>query len=106
MGNDSSELKEVLDVVSEKVPQLIKDVMGSVFSKEAGQGSGAAVGSYYKELMDAGIPQEAALEMAKEYAKMQANMLNFKSFHYDGDSKHGKVVINEDEINEPEDAEA
>ena len=105
MGNDTSELKEVLDVVSEKVPQLIKDVMGSVFSKEAGQGSGAAVGSYYKELVDAGIPQEVAVDMAKDYAKMQANMFNFKSFHFDGDSKQGRVVVKDDEDDEQENAE-
>lgn len=106
MGNDSSELKEILEVVGEKAPKLIKDIISSVFSKEAGQGSGAAVGSYYKELLDAGIPQEVAVDMAKDYAKMQANMLNFKSFQYNGDSTHGKVVVTDDEEDEQEDSEA
>jgi len=61
------EIGELLDQVSNKVPKLIDSLMGSLFSAEAGKKMGQAVGSLYKELLEAGIPQEEALQMAKDY---------------------------------------
>jgi hypothetical protein len=69
---------EILEVVGDKVPKLIRDVMGSLYSKEAGLNMGQAVGAYYKELLAAGLPQEAAVDMAKEFSFSLKN-LNFDS---------------------------
>ena len=63
--NDAGELAQVLDTVGEKVPKLIRDILGSLYNKEAGINMGQAVGAYYKELLDSGIPQDAAIDMAK-----------------------------------------
>ena len=63
--NDTEDLARVLDTVGEKVPKLIRDILGSLYNKEAGISMGQAVGAYYKELLEAGIPQEDAIEMAK-----------------------------------------
>jgi hypothetical protein len=41
--------------------------MDTLYSAEAGKKMGQAVGSLYKELVDSGIPQEEALQMAKDY---------------------------------------
>ncbi len=63
--SDTEELAQVLDTVGEKVPKLIRDILGSLYNKEAGINMGQAVGAYYKELLEAGIPQEDAIDMAK-----------------------------------------
>ena len=68
------DLAQLLDTVGEKVPKLIKDLLGSLYNKEAGTNMGQAVGAYYRELLDAGIPQEAAIDMAKELSFSLKNM--------------------------------
>jgi len=69
MSNDipTKEIGELLDEVSTKVPRLITGIMDSLYSPEAGKKMGQTVGSMYKELVDAGIPAQDALEMAKDY---------------------------------------
>jgi|LFRM01.1.fsa_nt_gb hypothetical protein len=76
------ELSGILETVGERVPKLIRDVIGSLYSKEAGTNMGQAVGAYYKELIDSGIPQEAALDMAKEFA------FSMKNINFSDDRKH------------------
>ncbi|AUS98200.1 hypothetical protein CDQ84_09290 [Clostridium thermosuccinogenes] len=67
MSDHVKELGEVLDAISEKAPILITKLMDTLYSAEAGKKMGQAVGSLYKELVDSGIPQEEALQMAKDY---------------------------------------
>ncbi len=64
---DLGELKEILDTVSEKVPRMIRELMGSLYSKEAGTSMGQSIGAFYRELVDSGIPEKDALDMAKSY---------------------------------------
>lgn len=71
---DVKELAEVLDTVSEKVPKLIREIIGSLYSPETAKNMGKAVGSLYKELLDSGIPEDAALDMARSY------MISMKDF--------------------------
>ncbi len=61
------EISEMLDSVSDKVPKLIKGLMGSLYSAESGRNMGQAVGNFYKEIVEAGIPKEDALKMSKDY---------------------------------------
>jgi hypothetical protein len=61
------EISELLDMASAKVPQLAGRLIAQIFSREAGTNMGQAVGSLYRELVEAGVPQEDALSMAKEY---------------------------------------
>jgi hypothetical protein len=61
------EIAELLDSVTTKVPALIEGLLKLLYSPEAGKNMGQAVGSLYKELIDAGIPKEDALKMAKDY---------------------------------------
>lgn len=69
---DIKQIGEVLDTISEKIPKLIKGVMDNLYSAEAGKNIGMAIGSLYKELIDSGIPEDVALDMAKDY------MISFK----------------------------
>jgi hypothetical protein len=61
------EIGELLDSVTDKVPKLIGGLMDTLYSAEAGKKMGKAVGNFYKELIEAGIPTEEALKMSKDY---------------------------------------
>ncbi len=67
--SDIEELKEVLGTVSEMVPSLIRGIVGSIFSAEAGRNMGAAAANFYKELKAAGMPEEVAVRMTEDYVK-------------------------------------
>jgi len=64
---DAEEIKEILGVVSKEVPALIKGIVGSVFSEEAGRDMGKAAGAFYKELKESGMPDETAVKMTENY---------------------------------------
>jgi len=65
----SEELKEVLGVVSSEVPSMIKNILASVFSEEAGKSMGKAAAAYYKELKNGGLPEQVAVKMTEDYMK-------------------------------------
>ncbi|MGQ9743001.1 MAG: hypothetical protein ACUVQW_00135 [Candidatus Bathycorpusculaceae bacterium] len=67
---DVEELKEVLSVVSKEVPSLIKSIIGSVFSEETGRDMGKAAAAFYKELKEAGMPEETAVRMTENYVSV------------------------------------
>ncbi len=64
---DVEELREVLGVVSKEVPALVKGIIGSVFSEDAGRDMGKAAAAFYKELRAAGMPEETAVKMTENY---------------------------------------
>ena len=66
---DAEEVKEILSAVSTQIPALIKSIIASVFSEEAGRSMGKAAGAFYKELKDSGIPNDMALKMTEDYMK-------------------------------------
>ena len=66
---DAEEVKEILSVVSTEIPTLIKNILSSVFSEEAGRNMGKAAAAFYKELKDSGIPNETAIRMTEDYTK-------------------------------------
>jgi hypothetical protein len=65
--HDAAEIAEVLSVVSEKIPALVKGLVGSVFSPEAGASMGKAAAAYYKELKAGGLPDDVAIRMTQDY---------------------------------------
>ncbi|MCK4478591.1 hypothetical protein KAU88_08725 [Candidatus Bathyarchaeota archaeon] len=66
---EAEEIKEILSVVSTEIPALIKNIIASVFSEEAGRNMGKAAGAFYKELKDSGMPDNLALQMTEDYMK-------------------------------------
>ena len=56
-------------MVKKGIPTLIKNIIASVFSEEAGRSMGKAAGAFYKELKDSGIPNDMALKMTEDYMK-------------------------------------
>ena len=62
-------IKEILSVVSSEVPTLIKSLLASVFSEEAGRNMGKAAAAYYKELKDGGLPEQVAVKLTEDYMR-------------------------------------
>ncbi len=61
------EIAEMMDMVSEKIPTLIKGVLDSFFSPEAAANIGKSVAAFRKSLIDGGIPEAEAQQMTREY---------------------------------------
>jgi len=78
MPNDIpvKEIGELLDEVSSKIPKMISGLMDTMYSAEAGKKMGQAVGGFYKELIESGIPPEEALKMSKDYMLSIKELVN------------------------------
>jgi ERCC4-type nuclease len=66
---EAENIREILGVVSSEVPALIKSILASVFSEEAGRNMGKAAAAYYKELKQGGMPEEVAVKMTQDYMR-------------------------------------
>ena len=71
---DPENVKELLSVVSTEIPTMIKSIMSSVFSEEAGKNMGKAAAAYYKELKTGGLPDEVAVKLTQEYMQTFTNI--------------------------------
>jgi hypothetical protein len=89
--DEAEEVKEILSAVSTQVPALIKSVLASVFSEEAGRNMGKAAAAYYKELKDGGMPEDVAVKMTEEYMRTFTNLGSMLQ----NIGKSGKVVLSE-----------
>jgi hypothetical protein len=70
---DPENVKEILSVVSTEIPAMIKSIVNSVFSEEAGRNMGKAAAAYYKELKAGGLPEEVAVKLTQEYMQTFTN---------------------------------
>ncbi len=67
---DVEELKEVLGAITEFIASLkqpIKELLDTMAQSLNGEKLGKEVASFYKQLVDSGIPEDMAKEMTKEY---------------------------------------
>ncbi len=78
------DLREVLGVVSEKVPGLLRGLRDVLYSVEAAEGMAEAVATFYKKLVDAGIPREDAMDMARGYMINLRDVVRGKGFDLGG----------------------
>ncbi len=65
--DDIQELREVLEVVSEKVPKLIKEIVDAVYNNQDPDEYGRSVASFYKQLTDAGMDPEQAYRLTEKF---------------------------------------
>lgn len=70
---DPENLKELFGVVSTEVPTMIKSIVNTVFSEEAGRNMGKAAAAYYKELKAGGLPDDVAVKLTQEYMQSFTN---------------------------------
>ena len=76
--HDAKEIGEILDVVSNKIPALLRGLRDVLYSKESAENMADSVGTFYKKLVEAGIPKEDALDMARGYMINLRDILNSK----------------------------
>jgi hypothetical protein len=78
----------ILDTVSDKVPSMIKGIIGAFFSPEAAKDMAKSVAEFRKTLIEGGIPEDEAMQMTREYMQTVTNwkgMMNdakIDSHHY------------------------
>lgn len=66
---DAEKIKDILGAVSTQIPGMIKSILSSVFSEEAGRNMGKAAAAYYKELKNGGLPDAVAVKLTEEYMR-------------------------------------
>jgi len=64
---DPEKIKEILDVVAEKVPNLLKELSGILYSVESAKQYAEAAAIFYKELKNAGMSEKEAYELTSQY---------------------------------------
>ena len=66
-GVKPENVKEILTVVSEKIPALLNSLTDSIYGKEASAKFGTAVANFYKTLKDSGMTDEQAFKLTEQY---------------------------------------
>jgi len=74
VSKEAEEVEKILSVVSSQIPNLVKGIIASIFSEDAGREMGKAVGAFYKSLIESGIPEQTALKMAENYLSTFTNL--------------------------------
>jgi hypothetical protein len=85
------DLREVLTTVSEMVPGLLRELRGVLYSKDAAESMADAVSTFYKKLVEAGIPREDAMEMTRGYMINLRDLFRSKGVSVSG-SREGKCA--------------
>ncbi len=74
--SEAVELKEVLDAVSgflKGLKEPLMDIINTILDSLSGEKLGVEVASFYKRLVDSGVPENLAAEMTKEYMEKRLN---------------------------------
>jgi hypothetical protein len=99
-GNDMSpeDIKEILDVVSEKIPELLEKLSDILYSKENAQKYGEAISTFYKSLVDAGMEPGEAFALTDKYMSSLSPLsaLGGALSHGSGEKNGGGLNINID----------
>ncbi len=61
------DVKEILGVISDKIPALLNGLTDSIYGKEASAKFGTAVANFYKTLKDSGMTDEQAFKLTEQY---------------------------------------
>jgi hypothetical protein len=64
---DPEKIKEILDVVSEKIPGLLKQLSELLYGPKSAKQYAEAAAIFYKELKGAGMTDEQAFELTRQY---------------------------------------
>jgi len=98
---EAQEVKEILSVVSSEVPALIKGLIASVFSEEAGRNMGKGAAAYYKSLKEGGLPEDVAVKMTQDYVQTFTSFGEvFKNIGHVQRHRHEEKEDEEDEDEE------
>jgi len=64
---DPEKIKEILDVVAEKVPGLLRELSNILYSPQSAKQYAEAAAIFYKELKAAGMSEKEAYELTSQY---------------------------------------
>jgi hypothetical protein len=64
---DPEKIKEILDVVSEKIPGLLKQLSELLYGPKSAKQYAEAAAIFYKELKSAGMTDAQAFELTQQY---------------------------------------
>ena len=63
----ASEMKEMFEMFSEKMPTLLNSLTNAIYGKDAAARFGAAVADFYKTLKGSGMTDEQAFKLTEQY---------------------------------------
>ncbi len=64
---DAEQLKEIFGVLTDSVPKLLDSVTKVLYGAQEGTKFGESVAAFYKALRDAGMTNDQAFELTKDY---------------------------------------
>ncbi len=64
---DPEKIKEIFDIISEKIPGLLKELSSLLYSPDSAKKYAQAAAIFYKELKAAGMSDEQAYELTSQY---------------------------------------
>ncbi len=106
---DVEELKEVMQTLNETVPSLISGIVESIYNLEDSEKLAKSTANFYKELIDAGMDEEKAYELTRDFMESRdvtsvvKNILSDKgNFSFSGedmDEEIGEKIKEEIEEN-------
>ena len=64
---DPEKIKEILNIVSQKIPGLLKELSNLLYSPDSAKKYAQAAAIFYKELKAAGMTDEQAYELTQQY---------------------------------------
>ena len=94
--NSVDDLRDLFSMISAEVPGLLRGLRDVIYSKEAAGNMADAVATFYTKLVEAGIPKEEAMDMARGYVLnlreilggkggLNMNIGDFAKRHREGD---------------------
>ncbi|MFQ5910125.1 MAG: hypothetical protein ACE5IJ_05310 [Thermoplasmata archaeon] len=67
MPKDAEEVKEILEVVSEKIPALLNSLTDVLYGKDQAAKYAQAVAGFYKTLKESGMTDDQAFSLTQAY---------------------------------------
>ncbi len=64
---DAEQVKEILDVVSNRIPELLNSLTDVLYGKEQAGKYGTAIAGFYKSMKESGMTEEQAYELTQQY---------------------------------------
>jgi len=64
---DAKEVKEILDVISDRIPALLNNLTDVLYGKASAEKYGQAVSNFYTTLKKSGMTDEQAFRLTEQY---------------------------------------
>ena len=85
---DPEKIKEILDIVSEKIPGLLRQLSNLLYGPDSAKNYASSAATFYKELKGAGMTDEQAFELTSQYMSTLNLGHMMKGFGSDVHSSH------------------